>query len=193
MARHQKFSRDEALQSAMLLFWEKGFDRTSMEALTQVTAMSRSSIYNTFGSKEGLFMEALAQYASMKSRLREGALAQAPTSCKEQIRCLFYQTIEGLYASSTPDGCLLTESVGNLTEVNLSIRHFIQKQLQEIYQLFLRIIEKGQKTGELNNRTESKELAYLLLNLHESVIVLATIEDDEAKQRQMIDTFLEMI
>lgn len=193
MARHQEFSRDEALQSAMLLFWEKGFDRTSMEALTQATALSRSSIYNTFGSKEALFMESLAQYASMKRRLREGSFAQAPMSCKEQIRCLFYQLIEGLYADSTPDGCLLTETVGNLTEVNQGIRHFIQEQLQEIYQLFLRIIEAGQKTGELSTRTESKELAYLLLNLHESVIVLATIEGNEAKQRQTIDTFLEMI
>ena len=62
MARKLEFDRDRVLQKAMHLFWEKGYESTSMEELVQAMEINRFSIYNSFGDKRALFLEALAYY-----------------------------------------------------------------------------------------------------------------------------------
>ncbi|MEO0991141.1 MAG: helix-turn-helix domain-containing protein, partial [Pseudomonadota bacterium] len=62
MARPASYDREEVLKKAMELFWSKGFNATSIKDLEQVLDMRPGSIYAAFGSKEGLFNEALALY-----------------------------------------------------------------------------------------------------------------------------------
>jgi len=62
MARKLEFDRDRVLQKAMQLFWEKGYASTSMEELVKAMEINRFSIYNSFGDKKALFLEALAYY-----------------------------------------------------------------------------------------------------------------------------------
>lgn len=62
MARIQTFDTDEVLEKAMLLFWEKGYEHTSMSDLFAVMGISRQSLYNTFGNKRSLFEAALERY-----------------------------------------------------------------------------------------------------------------------------------
>lgn len=63
MPRPVEFDRNTVVLKAMELFWDYGYTHTSLDALCEATALNRSSLYNAFGSKLGLFTEALARYA----------------------------------------------------------------------------------------------------------------------------------
>lgn len=68
MARHARYDRKTALGKAVGLFWEKGYHGSSMKQIEQALDMRPGSIYATFGSKDGLFSEALAAYAEEGGR-----------------------------------------------------------------------------------------------------------------------------
>ena len=59
IGRPREFDRGAALEAAMLLFWRKGFAMTSMNDLCEVMGIRSPSLYAAFGSKEGLYLEAL--------------------------------------------------------------------------------------------------------------------------------------
>lgn len=76
MARPPEFDRDEALVKALHLFWEQGYERTSVRDLTEVMGISAPSLYNAFGSKQDLYDEAVTAYTSAPSRVIPPALAE---------------------------------------------------------------------------------------------------------------------
>ena len=62
MAKPRKFDRDEVLRAARDLFWERGYVATSLSQLLAVTGLSKSTLYQTFGSKRNLFALAVESY-----------------------------------------------------------------------------------------------------------------------------------
>jgi AcrR family transcriptional regulator len=62
MARPREFDRDEALNAAIGVFWRQGYEATSMDDLLRAMKISRQSLYDTFGDKHRLYLEALARY-----------------------------------------------------------------------------------------------------------------------------------
>lgn len=62
MARPRTVTKEDSLERALLLFWEHGYDRTSIADLSAAIGVGPSSIYNTFGSKEALFEQAIGRY-----------------------------------------------------------------------------------------------------------------------------------
>jgi TetR/AcrR family transcriptional repressor of nem operon len=62
MARPKEFDRDVAVERAMSVFWSKGYAATSTDDLLQVMQIGRQSMYDTFGDKRRLYVEALQRY-----------------------------------------------------------------------------------------------------------------------------------
>src|SRR5258706_2850665 len=82
MARAREFGRDEVLERGMSVFWSKGFAATSASDLVEAMQIGRKSMYDCFGDKRALYLEALAQYqqqsvAAHIERLRSGQTALA--------------------------------------------------------------------------------------------------------------------
>ena len=68
MARHARYDRKTALEKAVGLFWEKGYHGSSMKQIEQALDIRQGSLYAPFGSKDGLFSEALAASADKGGR-----------------------------------------------------------------------------------------------------------------------------
>jgi len=62
MSRTTDFDKDEILHKAMVIFWEKGYEGTSLKDLIEATGLLKGSLYNTFKSKENLFLLCLEKY-----------------------------------------------------------------------------------------------------------------------------------
>ena len=98
------FDKDAALEAAMLLFWERGYEGTSMADLTQAMGLSPSSIYAGFGDKQALFSLAVKRY--MGSRAGYATRALEEPTLERVIRALFDNTVAFLTTPGHPPTCM---------------------------------------------------------------------------------------
>jgi AcrR family transcriptional regulator len=106
-----EFDKDAALEAAMLLFWERGFEGTSLADLTRAMRLNPSSIYAAFGDKQALFASAAKRYLDYRAQYAASALAE-PT-LKRVIRALFANTVAFLTTAGHPSRCMsLVGAVG---------------------------------------------------------------------------------
>ena len=108
MGRTQAFDTDEVVRAARDLFWDLGFENTPLPELERVTGLSRSSIYNTYGSKRGLFDAAVASYLDevVRPLLRPLAVDDVPPGAlQEYLAGLRTAVLRG--ESGAASGCLL--------------------------------------------------------------------------------------
>jgi TetR/AcrR family transcriptional regulator, transcriptional repressor for nem operon len=106
MARPRAFDTEEALETAMRVFWERGYEATSIQDLVDALGVNRASLYSTFGDKAQLFDAALALYCTQSQRSL-GAYLAPPNQGREAVAAYFAATIERLTQPGMPQGCLL--------------------------------------------------------------------------------------
>ena len=140
------FAKDAALDAAMRLFWEHGYEGTSMADLTKAMGINPSSIYAAFGDKMSLFALAAERYASVPGRYMVEALEQ-PTF-EEFIRAAFANTVRFLSSADHPASCFtLTGAIscGTATE---GAKELLQEiRLQNEAALKKRLLQ-AKKAGE---------------------------------------------
>jgi AcrR family transcriptional regulator len=98
------FDKDAALEAAMLLFWERGYEGTSMAELTRAMGLNPSSIYAAFGDKHALFSLAVRRYMEIRAQYAVRALEE-PTLGRV-IRALFNNTVAFLTTPGHPPSCM---------------------------------------------------------------------------------------
>src|SRR5215469_11280107 len=97
MARPREFDSDSALESAMQVFWAKGYEATSLDDLCEATGLSRSSLYGTFGDKHDLLLRSLERYSERGSARIAATLEEAP-SLREGLMQLLSEFIDQIVA-----------------------------------------------------------------------------------------------
>src|SRR5918994_4457729 len=97
--RPRSFDRDLALRQAVELFWEQGYEGTSIADLTDAMGIASPSLYAAFGSKEELFREAIAFYC--EDSPTELALAREPTA-REAVAAMVYDNAGDYVGPPTP-------------------------------------------------------------------------------------------
>jgi AcrR family transcriptional regulator len=108
--RPRAFDRADALQKAMLLFWEKGFQGAAMSELTAAMGINAPSLYACFGSKEALYREAMALYDDYEGGGFGAALAAAPDA-RTAIETYLMGSAKLFTRPGKPAGCMVVLSV----------------------------------------------------------------------------------
>lgn len=103
--RPRSFDRDAALDLALDAFWERGYEETSIAALTSAMGIAPPSLYAAFGDKQQLFEEASARYLDALERGLSDGLG-APTA-REAIERVLRATADAHTARDHPRGCLV--------------------------------------------------------------------------------------
>jgi AcrR family transcriptional regulator len=107
MGRPRAFCEDKALDAAMRVFWEKGYEGASLDDLTGAMGINRSSLYSSFGDKEQLFKRAIAHYAEGPASYVGESLLQ-PTA-HAVVETLLKGTLALLTDPTHPPGCLFIQ------------------------------------------------------------------------------------
>jgi AcrR family transcriptional regulator len=102
------FDRGVALQEAMKLFWERGYEGTSFDELIAAMGISASSFYNSFGSKEALYCEATRTYLEWAGQWFFAILNDPSTDTKSAFARLFEATAEEFTRGDHPLGCMIS-------------------------------------------------------------------------------------
>lgn len=159
--RPLSFDRDAALHKAMLLFWEHGYEATSLNDLTTALGVTPSSIYSAFGDKKGLFFDAVGLYLSGPVTL-ETMLAQAP-SARAAVQTMLEGAAVAFTGEATPSGCLLASAALSCSEGAADVRQTLGAIRQGMEAQVRDRIESGITQKELPQDTDADALAGLTM------------------------------
>lgn len=161
MVRPREFDEHQALQAAMDVFWEKGYEATSLSDLTSRMGIQRPSLYATFGGKKELFEAALSKYSRMSLTYIEKNMQNAPT-VKEAFRSYFEGLIHGPGDGKPYFGCLCVNTMVELAPHDQSFARFTNDFQKQLAFLFQQTLETGIRTGELRQGFNAEAVAHML-------------------------------
>lgn len=171
MARPREFDEDEVLQAALRLFWEKGYEGTSLDELMTAMRLTKSSLYKAFGGKEALFWRVVERYQRDFLDFRHAALAE-PTPRRIAERLL--DGITKLHGGDVnPVGCLeLNTALAGSMEAEAIRQELIRGR--ELFRLRLRDrFEETATTAPLPSGMTSDDAASFIISLIQGLAVQA--------------------
>lgn len=163
MPKAKQFDETEVLVKAREIFTVKGYNGTSMDDLVQATGLSRSSIYDTFGDKHGLFLKSLTQYCCSQLGELEKQCSKTD-SPKKKIRSIFDHTIKEILADKDRKGCLMVNMSMELNAVDKEVAAVSLANMEGMEQTFSALVKEGQAKGEIPKKFTPKAMGRLLYN-----------------------------
>jgi TetR/AcrR family transcriptional repressor of nem operon len=161
MPKTKQFDETEVLIKAREVFSVKGYNGTSMDDLVQATGLSRSSIYDTFGDKHGLFLKSLSYYCTTQGDELQNQCAKTD-SPKKKIRAIFDYTLKGILADKERKGCLMVNMSMELNAVDKEVAAISLANMEGMEQTFSALVKEGQTKGEIPKKFPPKALGRLL-------------------------------
>ena len=142
------FDKEAALEAAMLLFWERGYEGTSMADLTQAMGLNPSSIYAAFGDKHALFQLAAERYRE-KRAMYAGKALEEPT-LEKFIRALFSNTVTFLTTPGHPPTCMTLAGAAGCSLDAAPARDLMTEMRKQNQAALRQRLLKARKSGELS-------------------------------------------
>ena len=177
MARPREFSPDEALEQAMQAFWSNGYEATSLAELTRVMGISKSSFYQTFGSKHELYLAAIDRYGETVVAPTVGLL-ESENWAAGTIATVFERVIDAALAEDNRRGCLVCNAAVEVAPRDAAAALRVGACLARFETAFHRAVTRGQEAGEIPPEREARALARFLTASLQGLLVLAKAKAD---------------
>ncbi|KWX80752.1 TetR family transcriptional regulator [Paenibacillus riograndensis] len=190
MARSKEFDVDNVLGKAMNVFWQQGYEKTSMQDLVAGMGIHKRSMYDTFGDKHSLYIKSMERFAEMTASRMEGRV-EGVDSAKEAIRRLFDMIIHK--QDTDPAGCLLVNSAVELANHDPETTSRVNDAFLNAERLLEQLITRGQASGEIAEHHRAADLAVFLHNALVGLRVMVKINPDRSKLQRIADTTLAVL
>lgn len=169
MARPREFDEAAVITKATQLFWEQGYRRTTPQHLLDATGLSKSSLYATFGSKQGLFELCLEQYVQNQEALLRKVLSYG--SLREALTRYYAGVIAMITSKEGPSICLVASSAIEI-DPNESILPLVTNGRERFETVITERLVLAQKAGEVEKYRDPKVLARFIYGTNLGLIVL---------------------
>lgn len=190
MARSKQFEINDVLEKAISLFWEQGYEKTSMQNLVEHMGIHKRSMYDTFGDKHSLYLQALERCVNTTEEKLIKKAGEAPT-VKGAIRKLLESSLE--YEDMERKGCLVVNCATELALRDETAANQVKRNFDSTQAILFHLIQSGQASGELTSQLDPKTLAAAIFNLWIGIRVQARVVRDRAELYAMIDGALELL
>ncbi len=169
--RPRTFDEDVALDRAMEVFWEKGYEGSSLPDLTAAMGMNRPSLYAVFGNKEALFRRALERYQATRMEYCESAL-DAPTA-REVVERLLRGSADAQTRPDSPHGCLGTSGALACGDEARPLRdELVARRSAREERLRCRLV-RAKEEGDLPADADPAQLAGFVITMLQGIAVQA--------------------
>ncbi len=157
MSRTALYNRQEALERALKLFWQKGFHATSLKDIEEALDMRPGSIYAAFGSKDGLFQEALDYYARLGLTELERILSHHESPLLGLAA--YVRQLGGIRDKELPSqACMLVKSLLELGAREQAALQKVEMLLAGMETRFIDCFSAAQRLGELDSTLDATRL-----------------------------------
>lgn len=170
--RPKCFNEQRALEKAMLLFWQYGYEATSISDLTHALGITAPSLYSSFGDKAGLFEKCLDYYLAHEACAIEQIFSQAKTA-KIAMELYLRENLKSLVQANKPKGCMLVVSTMNCSTANHEIQqHLLEKRNITKSKIYQRL-EQGQIAGDIPQTTDLAAMTDFYVTLLQGMTIQA--------------------
>lgn len=170
--RPRSFDRQQALTSAMEVFWIRGYEAASISDLTEAMGIASPSLYAAFGSKESLFHEAVELYGRTEGPALWDAVEAAPTA-REGIEGFLAATARAFSRPGKPRGCLVTLSAINLVSASPSVCDAMRKERGRGQRGLEARLQRAMAEGELPASLDAGAVAAFYLTVQQGMSIQA--------------------
>jgi TetR/AcrR family transcriptional regulator, transcriptional repressor for nem operon len=182
VARTKQFDPDAALQKALELFWERGYEATSMADLVDHLGIARASIYATFGGKHELYLKAHERYAQSHDPRVVEALSQ-PGPALPAVRALVNAYADESLRDERRRGCLVVNGAVELAGRDPDTARRVAASWDTLETALTSALIRARAQGELAAGKDPHALARFLLVLLQGIRVLGRTAPDPARLR----------
>lgn len=170
--RPRSFDRDAALRQAMRVFWQKGYDGTSLSDLTNAMGINSPSLYAAFGCKEALFREAVDLYSATEG-IDIWSAFERPVSARVAMRDFLRASATAFTEPGDPKGCLIVLGALNASDTNLDVfRDLRDRRSANVDDLTTRL-KLAVEQGELPPTVDCEAVAVFYLAVQQGMSIQA--------------------
>lgn len=192
MARPQAFDHEMVLDSAMQLFWRKGYATTSIKNLSDVTRLQPGSLYGAFKNKRNLFLESLDYYFE---NLYAGVscILQSEETPLLRIRHFFDFLLNQTIEDKDQKSCLLVNTLLEIPPDDSEINLLIASMFAQIEQLFCNVLVEAQQDKTLVAEEKPAEIAKMLMSGIFGLHVYNRMHPDPEALKQIVNNLLNVL
>jgi len=187
MGGKKQFDEEKVMDKALKLFWTKGVEATSLTDIENATGLKRGSIYNSFGDKDGLFLEVLDQ--NVKKIITPMAASLQSPDTREAV----YGVIDALLArfrnNELPSGCLLTGTCMVYNALSETVKRKISGQVSGLENALYNKFLDAQKSGQLSDEHDPRALARYMMAILLGMAVMDKVIPDSTATQDVADVF----
>lgn len=170
--RPRSFDRQIALDQAMRVFWSKGFSGASMSDLTAAMGIASPSLYAAFGSKEGLYREAIDHYVTVYGADFRQA-AQAPTA-RDSIEGLLRHAVRSFFECDAGRGCMIMQTAAESGDVSAELAARLCDVRKLGTETFAARLRQGVEEGDVGAGTDVRAVADFYATVHKGLSLSAS-------------------
>lgn len=171
--RPREFDTELALDKALHVFWQRGYEGTSLTDLTEAMGISRPSLYAAFGNKEELFRLALDRYAKKGPGAIHGEALAEPTA-RKVVEHLLHSVAMSLTDPCNPSGCLAVQGALTCSQAADSIKQELCKRRSEGEDNLRKRFERAKSEGDLGSDSDPGALARYVITVTQGMSVQAS-------------------
>jgi len=192
MARHKEFDRDEALHKAMEVFWSRGYEAASVNDLVRHMGINRQSLYDTFGDKHALYLQALDRYREVEGR-RMFEILDRPGSVKKALRQLFQGVVEGSFCGGQRRGCFVGNAMSELAGRCKATAAKTCSNMAAAEEALYRALLRGKKAGEIEGGRDFRAVARFLYSSLQGLQLMAKATRDRKTLEDVVKVTLSVL
>ena len=186
MARPREFDIDEALDRAMGVFWEKGYEAASLQDLLKAMKIARGSLYKAFDDKRAIYLAALDRYD--ETQVEKGvAFLRNPEGGDGLVR--IRDMFESVKQDKARKGCFICNAAIDQARVDTDVKDKVSIMLQKLEEALADALKQSKRGLNWSNKRRAN-MAAALLNNYLGLRVLARSGYPEEDLQAIIDATL---